>query len=280
MHMNATLRPPEARRSERIDELLLTEVTYPPRLAISPHRHILAGFSLTLAGSSTESLSGRPYERRTGRVLFRPAGERHSDVIGPAGARCLVMEIDRNWVDNIPNFGRLVQRPAMYETGPLTYLMHRVRREWQERDAASRLAIRAYSLEIACHVLRQVPPRRRIPVWAKRVEERLSEDLARTPTLEDLSVLAGVHPAHLVRVFRQSFGMSVGEYHRRRRVAVAADLMQRSEMQLTEIALALGFSHHAHFSRVFKRITGLTPCQFRGTRYRHATRENNERGSR
>ena len=63
----------------------------------------------------------------------------------------------------------------------------------------------------------------------------------------ELSSIAGVHPSHLARKFRSCYKKSIGEYLRQRRVDVAIDLLVGSNLSLTEIALATGFAHHAHF---------------------------------
>jgi AraC-like DNA-binding protein len=44
-----------------------------------------------------------------------------------------------------------------------------------------------------------------------------------------------------------------------RRIERAARLLSRTELPLSEIALAVGFSDHSHFARHFRRLTGTTP---------------------
>jgi len=79
----------------------------------------------------------------------------------------------------------------------------------------------------------------------------------------ELAREVGVHRVHLARVFRAHLGCSIGDYHRRRRVAWAANELRHGEASLSDIALRAGFADQSHFSRVFKQWTGVTPRAWR-----------------
>ena len=68
---------------------------------------------------------------------------------------------------------------------------------------------------------------------------------------------------HLARAFRKHFGCTPGEYVRHLRIEFASRELSKSDTPLVEIALAAGFAHQSHFSRIFKRQTGMTPSAFR-----------------
>ena len=67
----------------------------------------------------------------------------------------------------------------------------------------------------------------------------------------------------MARVFRQHCGVTLGEYVRKLRVDFAARQLISTDEPLTGIAFAAGFSDQSHFTRTFKRQTGMTPDAFR-----------------
>ena len=73
----------------------------------------------------------------------------------------------------------------------------------------------------------------------------------------------GVSPYHVAHVFREQTGLSVHRYLLRLRLAIALDLLAGGAMNLSALALDLGFSSHSHFSSVFRRSTGLSPTGVR-----------------
>src|SRR5438309_1537917 len=75
----------------------------------------------------------------------------------------------------------------------------------------------------------------------------------------------GRHLAHVARVFRAFKNCTLGEYVRALRIKHAAQRMARTDASLAEIAAATGFSDQSHFSRTFKRQTGLLPSEFRAS---------------
>jgi AraC family transcriptional regulator len=262
--------PPQViRRSAQFDTLVLNEVVYPAGLKIGWHSHELAAFALTLRGSSTEAFRDSRFDRTEAGLLLRPAGERHWDSIGEQGAKCFVLELKAGWIDDLPQVRTVLLRPSFHRLGILTILAQRAYSEWLQEDSASQIAIPALALEMAAHLMRESEPRKtgQPPSWLRRVRQRLDDGFADTPTtLAELAGISGVHRTHLVRNFRRHYGVSIGEYLRRRRVDAACAMLTKPGVSLTEIALATGFANHAHFATVFKRITGFTPSDFRRSR--------------
>src|SRR6185295_803381 len=104
---------------------------------------------------------------------------------------------------------------------------------------------------------------RRPPPWLQTVKEFLHESFSEPPGLDELAAAAGVHPTHLTRAFRQFEHCTVGDYVRKIRIEYARQRMLSSGEPLVEIALAAGFADQTHFTRSFKRLTGMTPSEFR-----------------
>jgi AraC family transcriptional regulator len=85
---------------------------------------------------------------------------------------------------------------------------------------------------------------------------------------EALCKLVGVHPMHPATAFRRYYGCTVGEYTRRRRIEFASQRIVTSDATLVELAMAAGSSDQAHFSRVFRRVTGMNPSAYRSNSHR------------
>jgi len=69
--------------------------------------------------------------------------------------------------------------------------------------------------------------------------------------------------SHFSRAFKQSFKSSPRQFILQRRIARAQQLMLKTDNQLSDIALACGFSDQAHFSRMFRKCVGLAPKAWR-----------------
>jgi len=78
-----------------------------------------------------------------------------------------------------------------------------------------------------------------------------------------IKYVAGLSKMHFAAQFRAATGYRPHEYLLHQRVERAKAMLSSLEMPLVEVALSVGFRAQAHFSTVFKRLTGETPGRWR-----------------
>jgi AraC family transcriptional regulator len=82
-------------------------------------------------------------------------------------------------------------------------------------------------------------------------------------TLESLAEELGISVYHLCHVFRRATGMTLWREIQQLRVRAGLQRLAEGERDLTQLAIALGYSHHSHFSAAFRQQLGLTPSDAR-----------------
>ena len=134
-------------------------------------------------------------------------------------------------------------------------------------DASSPLAIEGLAFELMAEISRRQIKGEKgsVPPWLRQARDLLHSGLAEKLTLIEIARVINIHPVHLARSFRQAYGCSLGEYLRQLRIESVSQQLVASKTPLSEIALAAGFADQAHFSRTFKKQTGMTPAEFRNT---------------
>jgi AraC family transcriptional regulator len=97
----------------------------------------------------------------------------------------------------------------------------------------------------------------------RRVEEHMLEHIDGDLGVEHLAVAAGLSPVYFARQFKRRTGSSPHRYLRSLRVKRAKELLRDDCLSIAEIALACGFCHQEHMTRVFRSECGTTPAAFR-----------------
>jgi AraC-like DNA-binding protein len=104
------------------------------------------------------------------------------------------------------------------------------------------------------------------PKALRRVRDYIDAHLEDSIGLKDLAEVAGLSMFHFARAFKQSQGMTPNCYLFQRRVERAQQLLADSDLPLSEIANATGFSDQSHFARRFRAHVGTTPAKYRWSR--------------
>ena len=263
-HVPVTMGAREARESE-LGPVRLTHARFPAGERLGRHTHDRATFAVMLRGSFDLVIGGRRLACPAGTVVTEPAGESHANDIGSLGARVMVTQPDPAFELPCP-CSRLLERIAHFDSPGITALARRLARELSEPDDLTPLEARALALEMLALAgrLEQAETRRRDPpAWLRRVEA-LIHDRFREPLLVDeLAGEAGVHPAHLTRVFRRLLRTSPGQYVRQLRLEWAAERLAAGTEPVSHVALQAGFADQPHFTRAFRRHWGVTPGRYR-----------------
>jgi AraC-like DNA-binding protein len=95
-----------------------------------------------------------------------------------------------------------------------------------------------------------------------RAADFIRQHCTRSLRLEDICVEAGLSASHLIRAFKQAYGLTPHAYQLNCRIEVCRAQL-RSGHSIAEVACAAGFSDQAHFQRIFKRFVATTPGRYR-----------------
>src|SRR5262249_813844 len=99
---------------------------------------------------------------------------------------------------------------------------------------------------------------------AELAKEMLARRFAERLTLSDIATSAHVSSFHLCRIFRRHTGLALHQYLTQIRLRRSLEILGEGHANITELALSLGFSSHAHFTSAFSRAFGMTPSAVRG----------------
>ncbi|MBI4750692.1 MAG: AraC family transcriptional regulator [Acidobacteria bacterium] len=99
----------------------------------------------------------------------------------------------------------------------------------------------------------------------KQACEYLIEHFTENVSLQTLASIANLSPFHFHRVFSEHFGMPPHGFQTQLRVMQAQTLL-RQGWPIPQVASQIGFADQSHLNRHFKRVTGLTPGQYRQNR--------------
>lgn len=80
---------------------------------------------------------------------------------------------------------------------------------------------------------------------------------------EDIAEKFHFNSAYLNRVFRENTGISMHEFVVGCRIASAKEMLRSQEIAIGEVAEKCGFSSFYHFTKTFKKKTGITPSEYR-----------------
>lgn len=98
------------------------------------------------------------------------------------------------------------------------------------------------------------------PRQLRRAIDFIEENCLRSIRLHELAELCDLSETYFSHAFKASTGLPPHQWQMQARVRKAQRLMNRKTVSLTSVASATGFSDQAHFTRVFKRIVGVTPA--------------------
>lgn len=93
------------------------------------------------------------------------------------------------------------------------------------------------------------------------IDEHFTEHI----TLEELSSIAGMSPNYFSSFFKKLSGINLWDYINSKRVESAARIIREkgNNINMLEVAILSGFNNTANFNKTFKKISGMTPSEYK-----------------
>jgi len=234
--------PSEVLVETRVAGNTVTVVRFAPFQELKTHAHGEEGLTIVLQGTFLEESLRGTLVAPAGSIATRPYGMLHTNRFGSDGAVILAV---------IPDRDRFVE--------PI--------REWTRSDipAAFRAGLRLVARDENAlpELLAAISPRTRRDRMAAVRAHRLLDDPEQRLSVSALAQSMNLHPIHLARQFRETYGVSLREYRTIQLVKRAAALVLGTKIPLSRIAHECGFADHSHMCRAFRRVAGWSPSRLR-----------------
>ena len=94
----------------------------------------------------------------------------------------------------------------------------------------------------------------------------LNKSLDKTLTLEEIAASVNLSASHFSFVFKQKTGFTPIEYFNHLKVQKACQFLLFTSLRIKEIALELGMEDQFYFSRMFTKVMGISPNEYRERR--------------
>ncbi len=249
------------------------------------HWHPAVEIITVLEGDYSVEAEGVTYEMNAGDILLIPSGTLHV-LNAPKGGKRLIYltELSRfSGLEGYNYLNALFSHPILLSDreSPEIILESRkyiiaMLREYYSSNLFREMAVSSEMLHFLVGFLRFLACRNSddlsennrakqdnlhkhiIPVL-DYIDKNYSEDI----TLEKASEIARFSKYHFSRIFKDATGCHFSEYLCIHRTKIAADLLAKSSLPVTDIALRSGFSSLSTFNRIFKKQKGCTPSRYR-----------------
>ncbi|MDF2613007.1 MAG: DNA-binding response regulator [Clostridia bacterium] len=138
------------------------------------------------------------------------------------------------------------------------------------------LAVNSFNISEICSIIEEVieeafsindlpgqndTMQKTIQIITSYIDEKYFEELS----LTSLSKMFLVERSYLSKLFKQEVGENLMLYIAKKRVEKAIELIKKSNVTLTEISFLVGYDDYAYFNRVFRKVTGKSPREYKTT---------------
>ncbi|WP_334072762.1 MULTISPECIES: AraC family transcriptional regulator [Paenibacillus] len=102
--------------------------------------------------------------------------------------------------------------------------------------------------------------------YVDRTIEYIRMNYSNPVSITELARMIGIDRVYLSTLFKERMNLSPQKYLLQFRMNKARELLESLSLSVADVARSVGYSDPLLFSKMFKRVTGLSPSQYRGTR--------------
>jgi len=195
----------------------------------------------------------------------RAQNPEHYMTVHFSGSR-MVLDPDGKWRyrENI----RTLHQPSaqkITDYTPLEELFEKLLDTWNDKgpsyEFVAATLLRQLLIWVSQNNIKQIR-NHAISLKIDRIIEYMRQNIDRKVTLEELSGIAGLSTFYLSRAFKEATGYPIILYFNKMKIEKAKELLIEGNKKVKEVAYELGYTNEFYFSRIFKRIEGLSPREY------------------
>ena len=244
---------------------------YKTKNPLIPHWHEHIEMLYALNGTCCFFCDGRPFEVKGGDLVVVNSAQIHSFN--------LTEEVDYISILIYPEFFRDVAFDGVMLKNHISgdpYIlscMEDIQREMENEETGSDMMQKSHMYRLMAYLSRnytstiiserEYEARQTKLARLNTVIEHISKNYSDSITTRDLAAMCFLSEEHFCRFFKGAMGKSVTEYVNGYRVEKATVLLKNTADNISEIAREVGFDDLNYFSRVFKRVMGISPGKYR-----------------
>lgn len=95
------------------------------------------------------------------------------------------------------------------------------------------------------------------------VQSWLQQNISQQASLDQLAALVDLSPRQLNRRFQAVVGQTPNQYTQQIRCVLASDLLKNTNLNIADVAAAVGYNDSSYFTKIFNRYAGQSPSDYR-----------------
>ena len=266
--------PPLFWRDARMPHVELRKVADGRKVCYAPHSHTQWSIGAITGGKSTFQYRTDHYRIHAGDlVLMNPEWVHACNPIDNQPWAYLMLYVDTGWLTDLRFRAGLLPQPEWQDistatiSDPLWYERYCRMANClldPHRDLLDKQTEVVEFLSDLMHELARQPEVQepKAPQALESLAHYLDDHAAEDLSLDTLCEISGYSAGHLIRAFRQYFGLTPHAYLVNRRIQLGRRELKNG-VPIAEAALNAGFADQPHFQRAFKRLMAATPNQYR-----------------
>ncbi|NOU94315.1 AraC family transcriptional regulator [Paenibacillus sp. LMG 31456] len=201
-----------------------------------------------------------PYERSV--ITFEPT----SFLTFFKGFPSILHFYEHMWKDELSNQVFHMSNDSVY----ILSILERLNKKLSERHGEDHIeaALMIVAVFDYLHSLNEVSTHQAVPRperYAEKIMQWVEDHYTEPFNLDELAKELHISRHHVSHLFQTETGSSISDYVIARRIRQACWLLKTESLSIEFIGLSVGIPHFSYFCRLFKRITGLTPKQYRNS---------------
>ena len=261
-------------RDSRMPHIELRKVADGREVCYALHSHTHWSLGAITEGQSTFVCRDVRFHVREGTlVLMDPEAVHACNPIDNQAWAYLMLYVDTDWISCLRHELGLLAEPrwqniattvvtdkALYEGyRALAECLLDAERELLDKQTQIVEYLSALMIALSSEPVRGVIP---VPDNLKQLAAHMDRHCTDDLSLDELCGYSGFSPGHLIRAFKQHFGMTPHAWLINRRIQHTQRELKAGH-SLADVALNAGFADQAHFQRTFKKLVAATPNQYR-----------------